>query len=117
VTVTLNSAETPTVTTNAEQGNYELSCTITNETTGEAIALQFVLNLNSYLEIDTANRTVTWLADDSRQLQALTKTGTRMTPLSKRHWLRLLPGSNTLRFDEVGVAGLTLTTAFRERYY
>jgi hypothetical protein len=117
VTVTLNSDETPIVTVNAEQGNYELSCTITNQTTGEAIALQFVMNINSYLEIDTANRTVTWLADDSRQLQSLTKAGTRMTPLSKRHWLRLLPGSNTLRFDEAGVAGLTLTTEFRERYY
>jgi hypothetical protein len=115
--VTLNSLETPVITVGAEQGNYHLQATLTNQTTGEAIGLDFVMNVNSELEIDTANRTVTWLADNSRQLQALTQSGTRTTQPAKRHWLRLLAGSNTLRFDDTGTGNVTLTTEYRKRYY
>jgi hypothetical protein len=114
VTVTLNNTETPVVTVNAlEQGNYSLACIITNTsvTPNEAITLQIVTNLNSEVEIDTYNRTVTWLLDGSRQFQALT------VPTTRRAWLRLLPGTNTLRFDDTGTGDVTLTTKFAERYY
>jgi len=113
VTVTLNNTETPVVTVNSEQGNYSLACTITNTapTPDEAITLQLVVDLNSEVEIDTYNRTVTWLLDGSRQFQALT------VPTTRRAWLRLLPGTNTLRFDDAGTGHVTLTTEFAERYY
>jgi hypothetical protein len=117
VTVTLNDAETPVVTVNAEQGNYHLQGTLTNQDTGESITLDFVMDVNSEIEIDTASKTVIWLLDGSRQFQALTTGGTRATPLAKRNWLRLLPGSNTLRFDDTGTGNVTLTTEFRERFY
>jgi hypothetical protein len=111
VTVTLNNTETPVVTVNAEQGNYSLECTITNVTTGESLEVQLIMDLNSEVEIDTYNRTVTWLADGSRQYQALT------IPTNRRNWLRLAPGTNTLRFDDTGTGHVTLTTEFAERYY
>jgi len=117
VTVDLNDSETPVVAVGAEQGNYHLQATLTNTTTGEAIALDFVMDVNSSLEVDTYNKTVTWLKDGSRQFQALTTCGTRTTSLAKRAWLRLLPGSNTLRFDDTGTGHVTLTTTFSKRYY
>jgi len=111
VTVSLLATEVPVVSVNAEQGNYELSCTLTNETTGEAITVEFVMDLDSELEIDTDARTVTWLEDDSGQFQVLGLSSAR------RHWLRLLPGSNTLRFDDTGTGNVTVTTTWRTRYY
>ena len=111
VTVSLYATETPDVVVGAEQGNYELSCTLTNEETGEAITIAFVMDLDTELEVDTDARTVTWLADDSGQFQAVSLSTAR------RHWLRLLPGSNTFRFDDVGTGHVTLTTEGEERYY
>ncbi len=111
VTVSLNASEVPVVTVNAEQGNYELSCTLTNEETGEAITVGFVMDLDTELEVDTDARTVTWLADDSGQFQA------KALSTVRRHWLRLLPGSNTLRFNDVGTGHVTLTTEWEARYY
>ncbi|MBN1250099.1 MAG: phage tail family protein [Anaerolineae bacterium] len=111
VTVSLNTDEVPLVSVNAEEGNYELACTLTNQTTGEALTLAFVMDVDSEIEIDTENRTVTWLEDDSRQFQALSLSTAR------RQWLRLLPGNNTLRFDDTGTGNVTVTTEFRARYY
>jgi hypothetical protein len=111
VTVSLNSSETPVVSVNGEQGNYDLSCTLTNQETGEAIDLDFVMDVNSELEIDTDERVITWLADDSRHLEARTLSSVR------RHWLRLLSGNNTLEFTDVGTGNVTITTEFKRRYY
>ena len=111
VTVSLNASEVPVVTVNAAQGNYELDATLTNETTNEALTLQFVLSVDSELEVDTTLRTVTWLQDGSRQLQA------RALSSARRQWLRLLPGDNVLRFDDAATGNLTLTTTLVARYY
>lgn len=111
VTVSLNTDEIPLVTVNAEQGNYELACTLTNQTTGDAITLSFVMDLDSELEIDTDEQTVTWLADNSGQFQALSLSTAR------RQWLRLVPGNNTLRFDDTGTGDVTLVTTWEERHY
>lgn len=111
VTVDLYADEVPVVSVNAEQGNYELGCTITNETTGEAISLDFRMDVDSELEIDTDERTVIWLEDGSRQLQA------RELSSARRQWLRLVQGNNTLRFNDTGTGNVTLTTEFARRYY
>ena len=111
VTVSLLATEVPLVTVGDEEGNYELAATITNQTTGEAITVAFVLDLDSELEINTDERTVTWLLDGSGQFQALSLS----TP--RRHWLRLLPGNNTLRWNDVGTNAVTLTLEWEERYY
>ena len=111
VTVTLYATETPDVVVGDEQGNYELSATLTNESTGEAIALEFVMDLNSELEVDTYNKTITWLEDDSRQYQVISFSSLRT------QWLKLEPGNNTLRFNDGGTGNVTLTTTWRNRYY
>jgi len=99
------------VTVNAEDGNYQLAATITNEETGEALAVAMVMDLDSELEIDTDARQVTYLADGSGQFQALSLSAAR------RHWLRLLPGENVLRFDDVGTGEVTVEVAWEARWY
>jgi len=111
VTVSLYADEVPLVTVGPEQGNYELSGTITNQATGDAITVTFVMDLDTELEVNTDERTATWLEDDSGQFQAVSLSTAR------RHWLRLLPGDNTFRFDDVGTGNVTSVTGFEERYY
>ena len=112
VYVYLNSSYIPVLIIGDEQGNYSLECTITNETTGDAITLDFTMELNEDLEVDTDAKTVTYLKDGSRQLQALELIGG-----ARRDWLRLLPGNNTLKFEDPGTAGVTVTITFEERWY
>lgn len=111
MTVTLNASETPAVTVLSELGNYSLTCTIANETTGEQIALDIVLSLNQSLRIDCDSRTVTYLADNSRQLAALS------LPTGQRHWLHLAAGNNTLRYTDSGTIGVSVQITFEARYY
>lgn len=111
VTVDLNANETPVTAIGNEIGNYTLAATITNQTTGEAIDIVFETALDDALEINTDERTVTYLADDSSQFQAVSMDSVR------RHWLRLLPGYNTLRFVDAGLAAVTVFITFQRRYY
>jgi hypothetical protein len=109
-TIDLYTTETPDQTINDEQANYSLECTITNTTTGDAIALSYTMALNEELEVNTDEHTVIDLEDASRQIQALTLVGG-----ARRHWLPLQPGSNTLQFDDTGTAGVTVTIEWYER--
>jgi len=114
VTLSLNTDETPVVPAmGAELGNYTLAATITNETTGESITLNLEMAEDEELEIDTPQFLVTYLLDNSNQFQAIALSSAR------RAWLRLLPGNNTLRFDDVGMAvnGVQVTITFERRYY
>jgi hypothetical protein len=112
-TITLDSSNTPTTDIGTEQGSsYTLACTITNNTTGDAIALAYTTELNNELEIDTDAKTVTDLDDDSNQFQALTITGG-----ARKDWLKLQSGANTLQYDETGVVAATVTVTYYERYY
>lgn len=112
VTLTLNSSYTPTTAfIGAEQGNYELAATISNLTTGHAIQVTFNMGLGKELEVDTVDKTVTYLADGSNQFQALTLIGA-----ARRAWLALAPGNNTLRFDDVGTGNVTIDLVWRKRW-
>ncbi len=51
VTVTLNSAETPTVMVGGESGGYHLDAVLENTTTGEAIRITAMLALNTELRL------------------------------------------------------------------
>ena len=112
VTVTLDSAVTPTTAVGVEQTNYQLACTLTNETTGEAIQLAFNMQLNQGLKVDTYNKEITYLLTNSKRFSALTLVGG-----ARKHWLKLAVGNNTIRYDETGVAGLTLDFSWEERHY
>jgi len=113
VTLTLNSAETPVTIIGSELGNHTLAATITNTsvTPNEAITVALEMALNQALEVDTAERTVTYLLDTSNQFQAVTLDSTR------RAWLRLVRGNNVLRFDDTGTGAVTFVTSFHRRYY
>lgn len=111
VTLDLSATETPSASVGGEQGNYHLTGILENETTREKLELDFVLDLDSELEIDTYNKIVTWLEDGSRQFQAISLDSNRAD------WLKLQPGNNTLKYTESGLDTLTITTTYRERYY
>jgi len=111
-TITLDSLNTPVVYVGSEQGNYTLSATITNETTGIAITANFTMELNETLTINTANKTVTYDKDGSSQFQAFGFSG------DIRHkWLPLATGNNTIRIDDTGMTGMTVYFEWNERYY
>lgn len=113
VTLTLNSSNTPITLVGAEQGNYTINGRLTNTTTGLAIDIYASgLDLNEDVEIDTKNKTVTYLADNSNLFGALTLIGG-----IRRDWLAIQVGSNTFRWDETGVAGMTVVFDWEERVY
>lgn len=112
VTIALNTANTPAVSIGAEQGNYSLTCTITNQTTGDAVTLDFIMDLNEQLELDTDDKTVIYLDDSTNQFQALGLVGG-----SRRDWLKLRPGTNTIRFDDTGTNAVTVDFTHTERFY
>lgn len=111
VTVGLDSNYTPTVTIGAEQTSYRVQATITNETTGDAIVLDFGTELDRGLKIDTATHEVTALIDDSPQYQALTLLGG-----ARKDILRLQPGNNTLKYEEVGLVDVDVDIEFEQRW-
>jgi len=110
--ITLDGDHVPAIIIGAEQSNYVLDCLVSNTTTGEAIRLTYPMALNEALAVDTAAKTVTDLQDGSRQFQALTLEGG-----ARRDWLPLRPGDNTLRFDDTGTNGVTVTIEFEKRWY
>ena len=121
VTLTLNSSNTPAAGLGTEQGNYSLDATLTLVVDGadaEALRLQLTMALDQELEIDCAERTVTLLADNSNQYQAITLQG---TPQLRNYWLRL-PGhwnggkTASLRVDETGLVGMTLSATYRDAW-
>jgi hypothetical protein len=112
VTVSLSATYTPVVAAlGSEETNYTSAMVLTNTTTGDAITIAFEGALDQELEIDTEQKTVVYLADDSNQFQALTLNSAR------RAWLRLAVGNNVLRLDDAGTAGVTVGVTFKRRYY
>lgn len=111
IDVHLDASTTPLALVGAEVGAHSLAATLTNETSGAALTATFTMATGTELEVDTDRRTVTYLADGSRQFQAVSLSTAR------RHWLPLVPGNNTLRFDDVGTNAVTVTLAWEERNY
>jgi len=112
VTLTLNSSNTPTITVGAEQGSYSLSCTITNQQTGDVLGVTFVMDIDESLEVDTDLKKVTYLKNKTNQFQARSLVGG-----VRDAWLKLRVGDNTLKFTDVGTTAVTLTTTYERRFY
>lgn len=110
VTVTLNSSYTPLVALGAEESTYRLQPTLVNTTTGESLAVDAAVDVDTDLEIDVESHQVT-LPDGSDAYNAVD------TVEGVRRWLlRLQAGSNTLRYDEAGVVEVDVTVEFERRY-
>ena len=110
VTVTINSSYTPLVALGAEESTYRLQPTLVNTTTGESLAIDAAVDVDTDLEIDVESHQVT-LPDGSDAYNAVSAVE------GVRRWLlRLQAGSNTLRYDEAGVVEVDVTVEFRRRY-
>ena len=68
--------------------------------------------LNEELEVDTDEKTVIFLDENSNQFNALELAGG-----PRMNWLPLDVGNNTLQFDDVGTGNVTITVTWWERYY
>jgi hypothetical protein len=112
VTLTLNSSYTPVIVIGAEQSNYDLAVTLTNSTTGDSIVVALTMQLAQTLAIDSDAKTITLLADNSPQMQALTLTGG-----VRRDWLRLAAGNNTLSWSDTGTVSVEVEVLFDRRYF
>lgn len=111
--IEIYAATVPSFTLGAQQANYDLDLTIENETTGKKIRLQFpFMTASEEIQVDTDERTVTWLEENSSQLQALTLIGG-----ARRDWLRLAPGNNTITITEAGLTLMNIEFVWEERYY
>lgn len=115
-TVTLSSATTstqfgvPSVTMSAEQAiTYAINATITNNATGESIQIVYTMAVNQTLEIDTLNKKITYLLDNSDAFSSL-----RPFP-ARNEWLRMIQGSNTFLFTETSVAGMSVVVKHQDR--
>lgn len=112
VTLTLDSSVTPDITLGAEQGNYPLAAILRNNATGDELLINFTMEEDESLEIDTDAKTVTYLADGSNAFGAVEVVGA-----VRNAWLKLAPGNNTLEFIDEGTVGLTIDIAWEERFY
>ena len=102
---------TPVVSMGPEMALYDMALTLENVTTGERLAIRMAMILNQQLEIDSDRYVVTLLDDGSNQYQAVSRNTRR------REMLMLVPGDNTLRVTETGLAGVTVYVGFEEMSY
>lgn len=108
VTLTLDSAKTPSVSLNTENNIYYLALTLTNTTTGDYAIITFTMSLNRTLTIDTNAKTVTY-DDGTNAIAGLVLSSVR------NDWLPLQPGANLLQVDDVGMANTTIVTTYTRR--
>lgn len=112
VTLTLNSAQTPTIAVRSEVGNYSLDALLTNNTTGDAIRITYSMDLSDEIEVNTDLKTVVDLEDGTNQFQAKEVVGD-----PRRDWLKLEPGVNDIQFDDTGTVEMEIDISWEERYY
>lgn len=110
VTLEFDTDYTPTVYLAPEQGNYTIDATLTHVESGWALKISYAGGIDVSLIINTDNGEVTTTADGSNQFQAV-----RRFPRPRVEWLPLLPGTNTLKWTEVGVVEVDVTFEWRER--
>lgn len=117
LTLTLDSNYTPLLTMTSEiSQTYAMLLTITNTATylgvtkTESLYINYPIQLNSTLIVDTYHRTVYINTSDVNALSAVTKDAQRLM------WLPLYPGLNTLTFTEDGLAAVSVVISYREKY-
>ena len=107
VTLALASANVPQGTFNAEQSNYHIQATITNNTSGEWLKVCTGMPINTALTVDCLNK-LAYLADNSI-VQDIKFSSVR------KDWLPVAVGANELQFDDAGTAGVTINIYWRDR--
>jgi hypothetical protein len=113
-TITLDDTRTPSLHFLGSEisSRYNLDVVIENTTTGEQMRVQFPMRVDETFVVDTDKKLVYYEADGSNQFQAMT-----LPDSIRRDWLKLQPGSNTLKYNESGVNTATVTVDWVERFY
>ena len=106
VILTLSSPNVPTIKLGAQQSMNFFDFKLTNNTTGEYIKVKTYCPVNSTLTVDCENKKA-YLQDGTPVNVTLSTT--------REAWLDLAVSSNTLQFDDVGTAGVTLNITHRDR--
>ncbi|HEU4341009.1 MAG TPA: hypothetical protein VFU31_05510 [Candidatus Binatia bacterium] len=106
ITLTIPSANLPTIAVGAEATINFFDFKITNNTTGEYILVTTPCPVDTVLTIDCAEKEA-YLADGTRVSVRLST--------DRESWLDLAAGANTLQFDDVGTVGITGVVTHRDR--
>ncbi len=103
-TIVFYSANLPSVTLLSEVGNYPLTLTITNQTTGDALDILYPMQLNKALAISGEEHTA---AVDGVNAHAAVSPDDD----SRDEWIRLAPGENILEAsaDVMGTLSIALS--------
>jgi hypothetical protein len=106
ITVQMTASRVPVVTLKAEQDNYYLEVTITNNTTGDSFTVACVMGLNETVYVDCEN--LRCYNTDGQWLHGALELNTK-----RQDFLTLMPGSNTLQYDDTGTTAVTVVTKWR----
>ena len=111
ITIAFNSNDYPTVTIGAEESNYSMDLTITNETTGDQVRIILVTAVDESIVLNSDEKSLLD-ADGISRLSGLYILGN-----VRREWLPLVPGDNTLRVDDTGMTDVDIEMAWKPRFY
>jgi len=107
-TVTLVSANCPTVSLGAETGNYPMQCTLYNNVTGDKFYVTTPMLVNSEIVIDTETHEVTVNGKPNR--------GIFKTDTIRSEWFPLIDGvENKIYYTQTGTGNVTLTIVHSDR--
>ena len=113
ITLTLDSSNTPTRTLGSEVTSvYDLNAVLKNDITGESITIRTQLEQNYTLQINTLDKTVTYLKDNSNRFPAMLLTGSNFV---RGQWLRLQQGANTLSYTDANTGTLNIVIKWQGR--
>lgn len=110
LTLTLPAGNIPIQSIGAElSGQYYLTGTLTNNTTGDKLVFNYQMELNQTIELDCESMSAVYLKDNSNAFAAFTRNPARA------EWMDMPVGSNTFQWDEAGAVGLTIDIYHRDR--
>lgn len=114
VTITHDSTYLPTfpIQGSEEAAAYRLDCSIINTTTGEQIYLKWLGKIGETVIVDCKQKTVV-----DQETGANVLAGLALGGATRRDWLTLQPGNNTLQYDEANCQDLRILVKWNNRYY
>jgi hypothetical protein len=107
MTLALDSTKTPTVNLSSEASGFTLNSILSNAATGYTMELELTLPLNSYIVVNTKEKTIT-LFDGTNEINALKNMPVRLD------WFPLLPSQdNVITITDAGL--VTYAFSFEDR--
>ena len=110
ITLVPSSARIPSINFGAEQANYHINITVTNNTTGDFFKLTLPGALDSAVTVNCDAKTVTD-GEGVNMLGALTYGPEAV----RQDWMTFEVGTNTIKVDETGVVRVDVTASYNPR--